>query len=64
MSFRSTRPEASSWVCDEVLQNLQLDTDKLDRMLALLPDAEAQARRSVADRFILDPIGVLHVHLP
>jgi hypothetical protein len=60
----SCRPEASSWVCDEVLQSLQLDTDKLARLLAGLPDAEARARRSVADRFIVDPIGVLHVPLP
>jgi hypothetical protein len=28
-----------------------------------LPEAEAGARRSVADRFIVDPIGVLHVQM-
>jgi hypothetical protein len=59
----SCRPEASSWICDEVLQSLQRDTDKLERLLANLPEAEARARRSVADRFSVDPIGVLHVDL-
>jgi hypothetical protein len=59
----SCRRDSNDWVCDEVLRSVELDTNKLDRLLSTLPEAEAQARRSVADRFIVDPIGVLHVQM-
>ncbi|HTV25320.1 MAG TPA: hypothetical protein VMG12_41785 [Polyangiaceae bacterium] len=58
---RSTR--AGRWTCDEVLSSIQFDANKLDRLLASMPDTEARARRRVSDRFTIDPIGVLEVEL-
>jgi hypothetical protein len=47
------------WSCEEALTNLTIDGDKLDDELARVPDAEAAPRREVAERFAVDPIGVL-----
>ncbi len=52
---------ASGWDCDEVLSGIDVDVDAVDRILSGLPDREAAARRSVTDRFAVDPIGVLHI---
>ena len=49
--------------CDEVLSGLETDRDALDRLLAELPASEARGRRSVAEQFSIDPIGVLDVEL-
>jgi hypothetical protein len=49
--------------CDEVFRGVELDPAKIDRLLEPMSDAEARARRSVADRFSIDPIGVLVVEL-
>jgi hypothetical protein len=57
------RPNAGRWKCDEVLNGIELDASKIDRLLASLSDAEARARRDVADRFTVDPIGVLDLPL-
>lgn len=54
---------AGRFRCDEVLSRVELDASKLDRLLEPMSDAEAGARRSVADRFSIDPIGVLEVEL-
>ena len=42
---------------------MEPDADALDRLLAGLPDAEASARRAVADQFSIDPIGVLSISI-
>jgi hypothetical protein len=57
------RPSAGRWRCDEALNGIELDASKIDRLLELMPGAEARARRTVADRFSIDPIGVLEVEL-
>jgi hypothetical protein len=57
------RPSAGRWRCDEALNGIELDAMKIDRLLEPMPDAEARARRGVADRFSIDPIGVLEVEL-
>ena len=57
------RRSAGRLRCDEVLGGVDIDTRKIDRLLATMPRAEASARRSVADRFTIDPIGVLEVGL-
>lgn len=49
--------------CDEVLSGLETDRDALARLLAELTEDEARGRRSVAERFSIDPIGVLDVDL-
>jgi hypothetical protein len=56
------RASDASWTCDEVLQGIELDSDKMDRELASMSAEEAIGRRSVAARFASDPIGVLHIH--
>lgn len=55
------RASDGGWTCDEVLLSVELDVDQLDRMLEPMPEADARARRSVADRFADDPIGVLRI---
>jgi hypothetical protein len=57
------RPSAGRWRCEEALNGIELDAGKIDRLLERMPDAEARARRGVADRFSIDPIGVLEVEL-
>jgi hypothetical protein len=57
------RASEGRWRCDEELFGIELDTDKIDRLLSSLPAAEAQARRGVAEWFKIDPIGVLEVEL-
>jgi len=57
------RPSAGRWRCEEALSGIELDANKIDRLLEHMPDAEARARREVADRFSTDPIGVLEVEL-
>lgn len=57
------RSSAGRWRCDEALNGIELDASKIERLLEPLPDAEARGRRGVADRFSVDPIGVLEVEL-
>jgi hypothetical protein len=57
------RPSAGRWRCDEALNGIELDASKIERLLEALPDAEARGRRGVADRFSVDPIGVLELGL-
>jgi hypothetical protein len=57
------RQSAGGLRCDEVFSGVELDATKIDRLLESMSDAEARARRSVADRFSIDPIGVLVVEL-
>jgi hypothetical protein len=57
------RQSAGRFRCDEALNGVELDSSKIDRLLQPLSDAEARARRGVADRFSIDPIGVLEVEL-
>lgn len=57
------QPSSSGWRCDEVLADIELDRSKIDRLLEPMSNAEARARRAVADRFSSDPIGVLEVQL-
>jgi len=45
--------------CDEVLNRVELDRDKLERSFADLPAEESAARWAVVGRFSDDPIGVL-----
>ena len=45
--------------CDEVLNRVELDRDKLERSFADLPAEESAARWAVVARFSDDPIGVL-----
>jgi len=49
----------TSMVCDEVLNRVELDRDKLERSFADLPAEESAARWAVVGRFSDDPIGVL-----
>jgi hypothetical protein len=49
----------ASMTCDEVLNRVELDRDKLERSFAALPAPESAARWAVADHFSDDPIGVL-----
>jgi hypothetical protein len=53
------RQELELMRCDEVLERVELDTDKLERALDGLAPEEQQARRAVAERFSVDPIGFL-----
>jgi hypothetical protein len=55
----SCREQDGMWRCDEALMNLVIDTDKLEQELERFPEAEAAPRRDVAERFAVDPIGVL-----
>jgi hypothetical protein len=52
-----------TWTCDEVLYGIALEEDKIEQRLAELPAPEALARRAVADRFAVDPIGVLRFEM-
>ena len=47
------------WRCDEVLRDVQPDLSKIEQELADLTEPEAAGRRAVAERFAVDPIGVL-----
>jgi hypothetical protein len=58
------RSSADGWTCDEALFAVQLDVEKIERLLDSMSDAEAIGRRSVADRFSVDPIGVLQIASP
>jgi hypothetical protein len=49
----------TSMECSEVLSRVELDREKLQRLLAALPAEESAARWAVAGRFSDDPIGVL-----
>jgi len=53
------RAVGSSMQCDEVLTQVELDQQKLERALSAFTSDESQARRAVAARFSDDPIGVL-----
>jgi hypothetical protein len=53
------RASDDGWTCDEAFLGVPLEAEKMDRMLESM--SEAIGRRSVANRFTLDPIGVLHV---
>ncbi len=55
------RGDAGGWSCDEVLDGIEVDADKINRLLEAMSDVEAVGRRSVADQFSIDPIGVLHI---
>lgn len=55
------RADAGGWSCDEVLDGIEVDADKVNRLLEAMSDVEAVGRRSVAEQFSIDPIGVLHI---
>lgn len=50
-----------SLFCDEVLRDVEPDAEALERLLVGMPAEEASARRAVAERFSIDPIGVLSI---
>jgi hypothetical protein len=52
------------WSCRETLTGVEVDADKVAKLLAALPPAEAQARGAVSDVFTQDPIGVLSFDTP
>ena len=55
------QPASNGWACDEVLRGIDVDTEKVERLLSSMPDDEARARLSVSERFAVDPIGVLRI---
>jgi hypothetical protein len=48
-----------TWTCHEHFTSVKVDADKLNKQLAGLPAAEAQARAAVSASFSQDPIGIL-----